>query len=270
MSTEFGRCKGKIPLVNVIYRGDNLKVLSSRKYFPDGFQCDGVITSPPYNLGKNPNHRRKSQSDYSFYSAYDDAKTPEQYMHAMIQLFQKLQRLVKPTGVVLFNMSYCSKSASLPYRVVVEIEKNTKWRIRDTIFWKKRNAMPFQSSPRNLSRITEMIFVFSQKEKFDTNKQVKSINERTQQKFYENITNFIEAPSHDGRETRKHHKATFSCSLVEQLIEIYFSQGSVILDPFSGMGTTGVACIRKRMKYILIEIDPKYAKLSEKRLNKME
>ncbi len=245
---------------DVVLCGDCLEILSTTD-----ITCDGVITSPPYNLGKNPNHRRKDQEDVQFYSVYDDAKSPEEYVSHMVALFKKFEKVVKPKGVVLFNMSYSSKDASLPFRIVVAVEEATSWKNRDTLYWKKPSAMPFQTSPRNLSRIVEPVFVFARHKEFVTNKAVKSVNEKTGQKFYEYMDNFIEAPGSDSG-TRKRNKATFSCGLVEALLRRYFPQGSTVLDPFCGTGTTGVACQRNNRHYVMIDIDPGYVAQSTERL----
>ena len=226
---------------------------------------DGVITSPPYNLGKNPNHRRKDASDHRFYSSYEDSKSPQDYIGLMVSLFKKFQRCVKKDGIVIFNMSYSSKDASLPYQVVVAVEKETTWKLRDTIGWKKPNAVPFQTSPRNLSRIMELVFVFAQSDTYKTNKPVSKVNEKTGQSFYGYMDNFIEAAGSDSG-TRDTHKATFSCALVERLLEMFFPKGSIILDPFAGTGTTGVACQKTDRHYIMIEIDPTYCDFAMNRL----
>lgn len=246
--------------------GDCLEIIPS--LIKDGVVCDGVITSPPYNLGKNPNHRKKNATDHSFYSAYEDAKSPEEYITWVIQLFTLLEKIIKRKGVILWNMSYSSKDASLPYRLITAIEAQSRWNIVDTICWKKPTAMPFQTSPRNLSRITELVFVFAQDKDFITNKAVKSINSKTGQKFYAYVDNFIEAPCSDPG-TRKCHKATFSCGLVEELLKRYFPEGSVILDPFCGTGTTGVACKQTDRHYIIMDIDPTYTEFSKQRVSKI-
>jgi len=211
---------------------------------------------------------KKNATDHSFYSSYNDAKSPEEYITWLIEVFTLLEKVIKRKGVVLWNMSYSSKDASLPYRVITNIEAQTKWNIVDTICWKKPTAMPFQTSPRNLSRITELVFVFAQNKEFITNKPVKTINPKTGQKFYAYMDNFIEAPCSDPG-TRKYHKATFSCGLVEKLLQRYFPEGSVILDPFCGTGTTGVACKQNNRHYIMIDIDSSYIEFSKQRLSKV-
>jgi DNA modification methylase len=46
--------------------------------------------------------------------------------------------------------------------------------------------------------------------------------------------------------------------------------GGVVLDPFMGSGTTGIACILEHRDFIGIEIDEKYAEIAKKRIADME
>jgi len=46
--------------------------------------------------------------------------------------------------------------------------------------------------------------------------------------------------------------------------------GCIVLDPFSGAGTTGVVCRRRYRRYIGIELNPDFADLSEQRISKVE
>lgn len=42
--------------------------------------------------------------------------------------------------------------------------------------------------------------------------------------------------------------------------------GDLILDPYAGSGTTGVACVRTGRRFIGIEIDPKYFEIAKRRI----
>ena len=42
---------------------------------------------------------------------------------------------------------------------------------------------------------------------------------------------------------------------------------ALILDPFMGSGTTGVACVKTGRKFIGIEIDPTYFEIAVKRIS---
>ena len=53
---------------------------------------------------------------------------------------------------------------------------------------------------------------------------------------------------------------------VEWIIDIGTSEGTLILDPFMGSGTTGVACANLGRKFIGIEIEPKYFDIACRRI----
>ena len=100
-----------------------------------------------------------------------------------------------------------------------------------------------------------MIYVFVKKEflhTFKTNTEISKINKKTGQKFYKNYVNFIEAKNNDGYKC--HLKASYSQELVDKLINIYFPPNSIIYDPFIGIGTTALSCIRNNRYYIGSEI----------------
>lgn len=120
-----------------------------------------------------------------------------------------------------------------------------------------------------LTRIIEFVFVFCRDSEFTTynsNKQVVSINKRTNQEYYENVFNFITAKNNNGM--NKLNKATYSVELCEQLLNIYARPNSVIYDCFNGTGTTGVASIKLGHKYIGSEIDPEQVKFSIERIER--
>jgi DNA modification methylase len=51
-----------------------------------------------------------------------------------------------------------------------------------------------------------------------------------------------------------------------ELIELFTDPGDVVLDPFAGSGTTGVACLRLGRRFIGFEKDAKYARLAQQQL----
>jgi site-specific DNA-methyltransferase (adenine-specific) len=62
------------------------------------------------------------------------------------------------------------------------------------------------------------------------------------------------------------HPAPFPVELPYRLIQLYSFKDDVILDPFMGSGTTGVAAIKSERKYIGYEINDEYVKVAQKRL----
>lgn len=58
--------------------------------------------------------------------------------------------------------------------------------------------------------------------------------------------------------------------LMQSLIELTTQEGQIVLDPFSGSGSTLVAAQRLKRRYIGFEANPDYAKIAEARLDKSD
>lgn len=54
---------------------------------------------------------------------------------------------------------------------------------------------------------------------------------------------------------------------IAKLISNSTQEGDIVLDPFSGSGSTAIACKQTNRKFLCVEIDPEYYKKSVKRLN---
>lgn len=68
-----------------------------------------------------------------------------------------------------------------------------------------------------------------------------------------------------GKETARVHPTQKPMLLIANLIEQYL-KGQVVLDPYFGSGTTGVACEELNRKWIGIEISEKYCEIAAKRI----
>ena len=63
------------------------------------------------------------------------------------------------------------------------------------------------------------------------------------------------------------HFATFPPELIEPCILAGCPEGGVVLDPFAGSGTVGQVCEWNRRNSVLVELNPEYGKLIEKRIH---
>jgi len=63
-----------------------------------------------------------------------------------------------------------------------------------------------------------------------------------------------------------HHPNEKPVELVQRFIELHTKPGDVVLDPFMGSGTTGVACVQTGRNFIGIEIDAGYCEIARKRI----
>lgn len=65
------------------------------------------------------------------------------------------------------------------------------------------------------------------------------------------------------------HPAIFPEYIIIELIKLLCPEDGLVLDPFMGSGTTAIACIKTRRKYIGFEINPKYINEAQKRINNL-
>lgn len=211
---------------------------------------DVILTSPFYNTnkkaGKNRtllNSKAKSSDKYIRYDVHVDNMTNDEYNDFTEKLFKEFDRVLKPNGTILYNISYGSENTTGMFEAINRIISSTDFTIADVIVWKKKYALPNSTSRNHLTRIWEFVFVFCRKEEYYTyyaNKRLSS--ERPNgQKMYENVFNYIEAKNNDG--SCPYNKATYSTELCEKLLEIYAPLGCTVYDPFMGTGTTAVAVI---------------------------
>jgi DNA modification methylase len=56
--------------------------------------------------------------------------------------------------------------------------------------------------------------------------------------------------------------------LIEYILSIHSNKNDVVLDPFMGSGTTGVACINSDRNFIGIEVNEDYYNISKSRIEK--
>jgi site-specific DNA-methyltransferase (adenine-specific)/modification methylase len=214
------------------------------RFKTDGTKVNVILTSPPYNTARYVKTERAMEILNNRYDIHFDNMSDEDYHNWTRDLFTEFEKVLAPNGVILYNISYGSENPNAMWEAVEAI-RETDFMIADTIIWKKSSALPNNTSSNKLTRIVEFVFVVCRKSEFGTfqaNKGLKSISEKTGQKYYENVFNFIEAPNNDG--PCKLNKATYSSQLVLDLLNIYARENDIIYDPFMGTGTTVIGCHR--------------------------
>lgn len=230
------------------------------------YKCvDVVLTSPPYNMTK----RKGGFSDSGRYDVYNDFLEESEYLDFTTRLFDDFGRVVKNSGVVIYNFGYSIENPSLPYKLVSDIVRSTEWDVVDTICWKKECGLPFPANKHRLSRNWEFVWVFARKNMlndFFIDKERSKQRENGQQ-YYKVYYNFIEAPNNDG-ETKDLNQATFSSTFAGKILMLYAPTGGVVYDPFMGTGTTAIGCFRcqKDLHYIGSEISESQCKYANNRI----
>jgi site-specific DNA-methyltransferase (adenine-specific) len=69
-----------------------------------------------------------------------------------------------------------------------------------------------------------------------------------------------------GEARRNHHPTVKPVALMEWLARLVTPPGGFVLDPFTGSGTTGVACARLGLGFVGIEREPEYMAIAKARI----
>ncbi len=181
----------------------------------------------------------------------------------------------------------------IPWRVALALQADG-WYLRQDIIWHKPNPMP-ESVTDRCTKSHEYIFLLTKSARYYyDNEAVKEPSICTDDpRFggprikYDGKTGLTASPDFQGqrsavtiRETRNKrsvwtvttkpfkgaHFATFPPDLIEPCILAGSAADTLVLDPFSGAGTTGVVAVQHGRRYIGIELNPQYLEMSRKRI----
>lgn len=80
--------------------------------------------------------------------------------------------------------------------------------------------------------------------------------------------NFVESPTAHAEQDgyTRHHPTQKPIAVMRWLVEIITNPGDLVVDPFAGSGTTGVACLLTGRNFAGCEIDPGFAERARMRL----
>jgi DNA modification methylase len=246
--------------ISHLFNGDCVQEME--ELAKDGIKIDKVITSPPYNIIR-PNSTDRG------YDIYKDGMSNDEYIDWIIKIFNIYDQMINPNGCVIWNMSYGTENTTCMSLCIAEILRKTKWTLADIIVWKKKSATPNNVSPNKATRICEFVYVFCRQSEFGTftaNKKIVGYRQDSGQAIYENVFNFMTSENND--EPTDLNKATFSTSFVNELIDRYVLPNDVVMDNFSGTGTTMIACEKRNRKGYYIELSEKQCEYSVNRLKR--
>lgn len=243
---------------NKIIEGDSAEVLQG--FDPE--TVDLTVTSPPYFNAR----------EYSQYKTY------EEYLETLERIFSEVYRVTKLSRMAIVNLSSViiereKRSASsyripIPFHFVPLMEK-IGFQFQEDIIWKKPEGSvfarnwQFSQSRKPLvykpNLVTEYILVFKKPAPFLIDKILKD----------EPIVDYkIETSNvwEINPQSRDDHPAPFPIELASRCIVYYSYKGDLVLDPFSGSGTTCQAAKELGRDYIGIEYKSNYVEASRDRL----
>ena len=123
----------------------------------------------------------------------------------------------------------------------------------DVLIWSKPNPAPLGNN-NYISDIEYIVYVHTKGSIFNNNVPIEM---KRKTKIHPIITNVMNIKKHPARKPLK---------LIEELLKVHSFEKSLVLDCFSGSGTTAIACHRLKRRFICIEKDPEYWAKSCERL----
>jgi site-specific DNA-methyltransferase (adenine-specific) len=245
---------------NTIICGDNVETLRT---FPAD-AIDLVVTSPPY----------------------DNLRTYGGHSWDFEGVASELWRVIKPGGVVVWVVADATIDGSetgTSFRQALRFME-IGFRLHDTMIWEKPE--PAFHDPSRYGAVWEFMFVFSKGAPCSFNPLLKK-NVTAGKKLgptYRRDDNGVSVVSTENNGKARNefgtirnvwyvinsddskHPACFPEALARDHILSWSNEGDIVLDPFSGSGTTAKMAKLMGRQYIGIEVNAEYCKIAEKRL----
>ncbi len=192
---------------------------------------DYAFTSPPYNRERN--------DKYEFYD--DECKD---YYGLLTDSINELMRITRKH--IFFNVQATYYNKDVVYKIIGDFAK----KIQQIIIWEKTNPQP--ASGNSVTNSYEFFIVFGDaplKGKFS-------------------YTRNIVSTSVNSLFTHENHKAIMNRDVADWVFDCFIPDGSTVIDPFMGLGTTAIVAEKHGCKWIGIEIRPEYIAMAEARIAK--
>ena len=255
----------------------------------DDCSVNMIMTSPPYFSQRNYGNDRQIGLENSI----------DVYVDNLMKVFNECKRVLRDDGslwVVIGDTFVNGCLSSVPHRLAISLIENG-WIQRNCIVWHKTNPKP-ESVKTRLSTSHEFIFFFTKSLNYYFD--IDSVRQPYKDKPFNDVrsprhhslngnpqihTPVIQNPlgkvPQDFIETSKHsfgigkklgiddieHGAVYPPSICHLPIKSSTKKNDIVLDCFSGSGTTGRVALELGRKYIGYEINSKFVHLTELRLS---
>jgi len=258
-----------------IYLGDCGEILNT---FPEN-SIDLIVTSPPYAYNRK--------------STYGGVPI-EKYVAWFLPISLQLKKVLKPTGSFILNIKervVNGERRTYVIELILEMRKQG-WLWTEEYIWHKKNCYPGKWANR-FRDAWERCLHFTKEKKFKmfqdevkvpmgkwAKTRLSKLSEtdwrRDESKsgspFGKNVSQWLGKTTayptnvlHLATEcSNRNHSAAFPLALPSWFIRLFTQEGDVVLDPFIGVGTTAVACVNLKRRYVGIEIMKDYYDLAIK------
>jgi adenine-specific DNA-methyltransferase len=228
---------------------------------------DLVISSPPYFMGKE----------------YDASCSIDDFVFFHEKLLEPLVRAVKPGGSICWQVGHhVSKSIEIPLDAVIYtvFSKHPELRLRNRIVWVFGHG---EHSRKRFSGRHETVLWFTRGDDYHFDLDAIRVPQKYPGKRHykgpnlgkpsgnplgKNPGDVWEIPQVKAAHVEKtEHPCQFPVALAQRLVRALSPVDGLIMDPFVGSGSTAVAAIMERRRFIGSDHNYKYVAIARKRLS---
>ena len=206
---------------------------------------DLILTDPPYNISKKTGFASVVNGEKRFAVSMDFGPwdQTEVNLEDMAKVFYETLRR-GGTAIVWCDIWKIGK--------LKEAMESVGFKMIRQIIWQKTNPVPLNMRATYLSNSREMAIAAVKVGK-------PTFNSKYDSGIYE-----YPIPRHNGNRL---HPTQKPLSLFEALVLKHSNQKDLVVDPFLGSGTTGIAAVRNFRRFAGCDLDKKYVQIARERIN---
>lgn len=249
----------------VYYNGDCMELF---KQLPDNY-FKLIITSPPYNIGKE----------------YEKREKLEVYLDFQKKVINESVRILHNNGSICWQVgNYVENGEIIPLDTLLyPIFSDLGLKLRNRIVWHFGHGL---HASKRFSGRYEVILWFTKSDKYTFNLDPIRIPQKYPNKRHfkgpnkgklsgnplgKNPSDIWEIPNVKSNHIEKTiHPAQFPVELIERLVLSMTEQGDWTFDPFAGVGTTQIASIIHKRKSVGSELEKKYYNVALERFENVK
>jgi site-specific DNA-methyltransferase (adenine-specific) len=243
------------PQENTLYEGDCLELL--REW--DDACIDHCIADPPYNMSKKQG-LGWAFSKHITMSEDWDIYPREQYLEFCRAWLKEVTRVVKPNGNLFLFGSFHN------IYDLGHILHDLDLKVLNSIVWFKPNAQP-NITRRTLTESTEHIIWAVNAPKDQARNWVFNYEVAKKLNGGKQLRNLWTIPySSPGERQYGKHPSQKAIGVIARIMLIATQPGDLVLDCFSGSGTTALVAQSFGRRWVMVESNPEYNEIARQRL----
>lgn len=228
-----------------------------------------IVTSPPYNLGKE----------------YEQRHSKEQYLNQQKAVITEAVRLLHPEGSICWQVGNFVKNGEIePLDIILyPLFKEFGLQLRNRIIWTYGHGLHCQN---RFSGRYETILWFTKTDGYTFNLDAVRVPSKYPEKKYfkgprrgefsgnplgKNPADVWEIPNVKANHVEKtEHPCQFPVGMVERLVLALTDEGDSVLDPYLGVGSSAIAALKHGRSAYGCDIHKKYIDIARERITSLQ